>query len=87
MKELAREFSKQSVDNAWEAEFYPFGENEILRWVTTKEITIIHLRNLIQFYGQNENFKKRIVELHTGAHCTEQGVIGTSEPKFSLSDA
>ena len=27
------------------------------------------------------------MELHTGAHCTEQGVIGTSEPKFSLADA
>ena len=87
MKEMARAFSRESTDSAWEAEVYPFGENEILRWVTTKEITIAHLRNLISFYGKNEAFKKRIVELHTGAHCTEQGVIGTSEPKFSLSDA
>ena len=27
------------------------------------------------------------MELHTGAHCTEKGVIGTTEPKFSLADA
>ena len=87
MKELARNFSDQCIDNAWESEIYPFGENEIFRWVTKKEITITHLRNLIDFYAKNDLFKKRIVELHTGAHCTEDGVIGISEPKFSLADA
>ena len=24
--------------------------------------------------------------MHTGAHCTAKGVIGTTEPKFSLAD-
>ena len=70
MKEIARTFSLECKDNAWEAELYPFGENEIFRWVTKIEITIAHLRNLISFYADNDLFKKRIVELHTGAHCT-----------------
>ena len=34
MKESARTFSKECTDQAWEAEIHPFGENEILRWVT-----------------------------------------------------
>ena len=71
MKETARSFSTESIDNAWEAEIHPFGENEVIRWVTNKEITIMHLRNLIEFYVKHDLFKKRIVELHTGAHCTE----------------
>ena len=87
MKELARNFSNSCVDNVWEAEVYPLSEVDIFRWVTIKEITIVHLRELVHFYAQNESFKERIVELHTGAHCTEQGVIGTTEPKFSLADA
>ena len=66
---------------------YPFGENNIIRWVTTKEITIAHLRDIVKFYASTDKFKDRIVELHTGAHCTSEGVIGTTEPKFSLADA
>ena len=87
MKEIARQFSLDCTDAAWEMEIHPFGENEIIRWANNQEITIVHLKNLINFYVNNPVFQKRIVELHTGAHCTEQGVIGTSEPKFSLSDA
>ena len=87
MKEEARNFSNNCNDSAWEAELYPFGDLDIFRWVTNQEITIAHLRELIKFYSQSNNFKDRIVELHTGAHCTELGVIGTSEPKFSLADA
>ena len=87
LKELARAFSKDCIDAAWESEIHPFSENEVFRWVTNKEITIKHLRNLVHFYSESDLFKNRIIELHTGAHCTEQGVIGTSEPKFSLSDA
>ena len=71
MKEIARAFSSSSKDMAWEAEFYPFGDVYIVRWVTTKEITILHLKELIHFYAGNEYFKERVVELHTGAHCTE----------------
>ena len=51
------------------------------------EIYNVHLRDLIGFYAGNERFKDRIVELHTGAHCTKEGVIGTAEPKFTLADA
>ena len=87
MKEIARNFSSVCRDNVWEPEFYPFGDIYVLRWVTTKEIMIAHIRDLIHFYASNQDFKERIVELHTGAHCTEEGVIGTSEPKFSLADA
>ena len=70
-KEIAREFANTCMDGAWEAELHPFGEKDIIRWVTTKEITIAHLRELVKFYASNEKFKDRIVELHTGAHCTE----------------
>ena len=35
MKDMARAFSIECKDKAWEAELYPFGENTILRWVTT----------------------------------------------------
>ena len=51
---LAREFSNTCTDNAWEVELYPFGENEIFRWATNMEITIAHLRNLIQFYSKTD---------------------------------
>ena len=47
MKEAATAFTKECTDNAWEAELYPFGENEIIRWVTNKEITVLHLKNLV----------------------------------------
>ena len=87
MIEAARTFSKTCLDQAWEAELYPFGEKDIIRWVTNMEISINHLRNLVQFYAKTEAFKNRIVELHTGAHCTDKGIIGTTEPKFSLADA
>ena len=51
------------------------------------EITMLHLREIVHFYAKTAEFKDRIVELHTGAHCTAEGCIGTSEPKFSLADA
>ena len=87
MMATARKFCSDSTDKAWESEFYPFGDMYIVRWVTTKEIMLMHLRELVKFYASNDLFKDRIVELHTGAHCTAQCVIGTSEPKFSLADA
>ena len=34
MKDLARSFCKGCTDNAWEAEFYPFGDVFIVRWAT-----------------------------------------------------
>ena len=86
MKENVREFSKNCIDKVWEAEFYPFGDLFIIRWATNQEITIVHLKDLVSFYENNKKFKDRIVELHTGAHCTSKGVIGTTEPKFSLAD-
>ena len=86
MKEMIRTFTMSCTDKAWEAEFYPFGDIFIIRWATNQEISIVHLRDLVNFYSKNEIFKERIVEIHTGAHCTSKGVIGTSEPKFSLAD-
>ena len=56
MKEIARTFSEECIDKVWESEIHPFGENEILRWVTNKEITIMHLKNLVDFYAKNELF-------------------------------
>ena len=35
IKAIARAFVKECTDHAWEAEIHPFGENEIIRWVTT----------------------------------------------------
>ena len=86
MKEIARAFSKNCKDQAWDAEFYRFGDQYIIRWASTMEITILHLKDLISFYADTKKFKNRIIEVHTGAHCTEAGNIGTVEPKFSLAD-
>ena len=83
---MIRAFCDSCTDKAWEAELYPFGDIFIIRWATNQEISILHLRDLINFYAKNDAFKNRIVEVHTGAHCTEKGVIGTTEPKFSLAD-
>ena len=83
---MVQAFTTSCTDKAWDAEYYPFGDLFIIRWATTQEITIGHLRDLVNFYSGNDAFSKRIVEIHTGAHCTLKGVIGTSEPKFSLAD-
>ena len=47
MIEAARSFSKTCLNQAWEAELYPFGEKDIIRWSTNMEISINHVRNLV----------------------------------------
>ena len=70
----------------WEVEKRKVGAKDIIRWVTNQEINTFHVEELIWFYTDDPDFRVRIVELHTGAHCTSDGNIGTAHAAFSLAD-
>ena len=38
------------------------------------------------FLSRDNDFKDQIYHVHTGAHCTSDGKIGTAQPQFSLFD-
>ena len=70
----------------WEVETHKFGSKDILRWVTNQEINSLHVEELLWFYAGDPDFSPRLVELHTGAHCTAEGKIGMAHAAFSFAD-
>ena len=81
----AKAFCKDKC-RVWEVEKRKFRTKDIIRWVANQEINTFHVEELIWFYTDNPDFRVRIVELHTGAHCTSDGNIGTVHAAFSLAD-
>ena len=81
--EQARTFC---ADSGWEAELKDFGNKKMLRFVTKRAITSKDVRVLVKFLSSNENLNDKVYHVHTGAHCTEDGKIGTTEPDISLFD-
>ena len=50
----------------------------MLRFVTNRPITTKDVKKLVKFLSASENFKDKVYHVHTGAHCTDEGNIGTA---------
>ena len=75
MIEAANQFC--SGEN-WEAPTYDVRGKKMIRFVTKCPITTRDVNKLVKFLVNHDDFKEKIYHVHTGAHCTSEGKIGTA---------
>ena len=66
------------ASSSWEAELKEFQSKKMLRFVTKHAITSKDVRVLVKFLSGSSHFNDKCYHVHTGAHCTEDGKIGTA---------
>ena len=79
-KEAMQEVKEFCENSNWEAELKDFTGVNMLRFVTKCAITTRDVKALVQLLSNSKHFKEKIYHVHTGAHCTPEGNIGTAQP-------